>query len=1161
MARLEIHLLGGFEVVLDGRPVTDFETAATRALLARLASEPGQPLPRSTLAELLWPDRPAGRALSNLRHSLAVLRRAIGDRAVDRTVLRSTRDWIMLDATADVWVDLVEFERSAGTPATSPGAVAAWEGAVALRRGPFLDGSAPELSADWDAWVLMVGAAVDRTAGDLYQRLADLRERTGEHARARRLVRDWLAVDPWNEDAHRRLVRLLSMAGRRSEALDHADTFVAALDRDLGAEPSAETLALVEAVRTGQLAAQEVDVPGLPPRSMPVPPEPCVSRQHELAWLHQRLDDAVAGAGGAAFVSGEAGVGKTVLLRAFAREARERMPELCVASGAGNAYTGPGDPYLPFRQILGLLCGDLEPAWARGALTPHEASRLWAGLPQTVEAVLDLGPQLLGTLIDARALGRRFAVGYPDHPLGPDLAAAIDLAERRPDDPTRQQRPILDQCTRVLAKLATHRPMLLLVDDVHWADLGTIEALRHLIGQLDGVPILVVAAFRPSETTRPGVGEAITTLVRETGAHSRAACSLELAGSRRFVDDWLDTEPNLLDESFRQRLFEATAGHALFTVETVAAMRQRGDLVVDERGRWIASSTLGWDSLPPRVDATIASRTSRLPDEARRDLEVASVQGDSFLAQIVAAVRGASPADVVLRLGELAVPPHALVERVGDERLGEDRVERYRFRHALIRQFLHDHLVAPDRVALHEATGRAIENLYADRLDDVAIDLALHFEAAGLVDEAIEHHSVAGRRALRLAAMSEARDHFQAAADLLRDLPSSADRDRRELALLTPLGACLQALAGYNAPATREVYERVRQLVPTAGTTLEAAQALGALTTVDGLRARYVDALASTARLVEIATELDLPPIAAVARTQQGCWLMLTGRLADAAEQCDRVIEPYDDDWDDWLTYAVGMHVRSSALAWRAMTAWYLGRFGQARRDAAASIDEARRFGYPFGVAFALGVAGSSVSSLLRDYPAAVDFAAEEAAIAAQEGFEFYQAAAQVHHGLAVAGSGELRDGLHESERGLARWSELGTEAFWCLLTYLRSEQLIDAGRLDEADTALTAVERRLLTGEEQLVSYLAPIGRAALARAHHDDAAAEVLLRRGITVMEEHHARGPKLRAAIALAELLVDHRKDDEARTVLDPLLATFAGDDDTVDVRRARSLVAPS
>lgn len=1158
MARLEIHLLGGFEVVLEGRPLTDFETASTRALLARLASEPGQPLPRAGLAELLWPDRPAGQALSNLRHSLAVLRRVLGDRDTDRIVLRSTRDWVMLDPTADVRVDLTEFQRGAGTPATSPGAVGSWEAAMRIRRGPFLESGVPIPSEEWETWLLTVRTSVDLAAGDLYRRLSDLRERTGERDRAEQLVREWLAVDPWDEEAHRRLIRLLALDGRRAAALEHADALCAALERDLAAEPSEQTLAVVEEVRAGRLSVPGADVPGLTSRPAPIVQEPCVSRERELEWLHRRLDDAVGGAGGVVFVSGEAGVGKSVLLRRFATEARDRMPDLCVASGAGNAYTGVGDPFLPFRQILGLLCGDLDRAWTRGALTPHEAAQLWAGVPRAVEAVLGQGPQLLGTLIDAPALGRRFEAGYPDHRLRQELAVAVELTGRRSEDPTRQRLPILDQCARVLISMAVERPMLLLIDDLHWADLGTVEVLRHLVGQLEGVPILVVAALRPSETKRPGVGDAISAMIREVRAHSRARCLLELAGSREFVDDWLDTEPNLLDAGFRQRLFEVTAGHALFTVETVAAMRQRGDLVVDERGRWTASSTFGWETLPPRVEATISARTSRLPAEARRDLEVASVQGESFLAQIVAEARGASSADVLLRIGALAEPPHALVGFVGSERLGEQRVERYRFRHALIRQFLYDHLVAPDRAALHRATGEAMATLYSDELDEVAIDLALHFEAAGLVGEAIEYHALAGRRALRLAALSEARDHLQAAAELLRDLPSSAERDRRELGLLIPLGACLQALAGYNAPATDDVYERVRELVPAVGTTLEAAQALGALTTVDGLRARYTDALASAERLVEISTELGLPPIEAVARTQQGCWQMLMGRLTDADEQCDRVIEMYDDAWDDWLTYAVGMHVRSSALAWRAMTAWYLGRFEQARRDAAASIREARRFGYPFGVAFSLGVAGSSVSSLLHEYPAAVEFADEEAAIAAREGFEFYQAAAQVHRGLALAGGGELHDGLRESERGLARWSELGTEAFWCLLTYLRAEQLIEAGRLEEADAALTAIERRLENGEERIVKCLLPLGRAALARARHDDATAAGMLRRAIGKHEEQHARGPQLRAAIALAELLVDHGEPDEARAVLEPLLASFDPGEDAADVRRARSLL---
>ena len=1159
MTRLEIRLLGGFEVVLGSRVVTDFETASTQALLVRLAIEPGAHLPRPVLAELLWPDRPAGRALANLRHSLAVLRRAIGDHQRDEPVLVANRDTLAIDPGADVGIDTTEFWRLACTPASAPGAVAAWEAAVALRRGPLLGGFDPALSEQWETWLLTTRTAIDAEAVDVYRRLAGLRERTGERTVALDLVREWLAVDRWDEEAHRYVIRLLALDGRSAAALDHSVTYTAELLDQLGVEPGDELRSLVDDVRSGRLTSPSVDVPELRPRPSLRQVEPCVARGRELAWLRGRLDDAVGGAGGVAFVTGAAGAGKTVLVRAFASDARARMPELRVVGGAGNAYTGPGDPFLPFRQILGLLLGDLEAAWTRGDLTPSEAGELWSGVPAAVEAVLDVGPYLLGTLIDAPALGRRFERGYPQHPLGPPLAAAVEAAAGRADDPMRQQQPILDQCARVLVRLATDRPTLVLLDDLHWADQGTIELLRHLAGQLTGVPILIVAAFRPADATGDAaVADPMRLMVHEVSAHSNSICQLELAGDRQFVDAWLDTEPNLLDQDFRDRLFQATHGHALFTVEMVAAMRRHGDLVADDHHRWITRGTIAWDDLPPRVEATIAARTALLPAEVRRDLEVASVQGETFVAEVVAEVRSGEASDVNLRLGDLAVPPHALVEPAGAELVGERRLNRYRFRHALIRQYLHEGLTAPDRTALHEATGRALATIYAGRLDDVAVELALHFDEAGLVDEAIEYRSLAGRRALRWSATAEATEHFRRAVELVHTLDASADRDRLELTLLTPLGACLQAVAGYNAPATDEVYERIRELIPLVGTTFESAQALGALTTIDGLRARYGDAIAAAEQLRDTAAQLGVTPIESVAHMQLGWLLLMTSRLAEAHQHLDRAIALYDEQWDPWLTHTVGIHVPSMALTWRAVTEVILGRPDQALADAAASIAEARRIGYPFGLAFVLAVGGCLVSGQLGEGDDVVAFAEEAASIATREDFAFYRAAAQLHRGLGLLFNGALGEGLREVELGLSAWSELGTEAFRSWIMCTQAEYQVAAGDLEAAAHVIAEIDRQLAHGEERLTALFVPLARAALERARGDDAAAEVTLRDGIALQEQHGAGGPQLRTATALAELLSDHSRPDEAREVLEPVLATFTEGQDTLDVVRAREVL---
>lgn len=150
---------------------------------------------------------------------------------------------------------------------------------------------------------------------------------------------------------------------------------------------------------------------GLPPTQ--AAPSRFVARAAELAWLEAHLKLALAGQGRVVFISGEAGEGKTGLMAEFARRAQAAQPDLVVAGGNCNAQTGPGDPYLPFRDGLSMLTGDLETRWLAGDISSEQVLQLWALLPHTIEIILEHGPDLIDRLIPGAALIQRLAVYAP----------------------------------------------------------------------------------------------------------------------------------------------------------------------------------------------------------------------------------------------------------------------------------------------------------------------------------------------------------------------------------------------------------------------------------------------------------------------------------------------------------------------------------------------------------------------------------------------------------------------------------------------------------------------------------------------------------------------------------------------------------------------------
>jgi DNA-binding SARP family transcriptional activator len=1165
VARLDIRLLGGFEVRLLGQPVVEFESDTVRVLLARMAVEPGRTISRASLAELLWPGRAQGAALGNLRHALAVLRRAIGDEAADRPFLTVTPTHLTADGGADVWIDVVEMERVATARGSKRCSVADLEHAVDLYRGAFIDGLDIDAGELWDSWLWTTREAISRQAAEMLRELAELRERNGERVDAERLVRRWLEIDPWDESAHRLLMRLLATDGRSAAAAAHADRLIERLRTDMGVEPEPSTLELARLIRAGRFPERVGVLPSalFPDRGPTRGRAAFVDRDADIDWLDARLDEALAGNGRLVLIAGEAGAGKSMLMGEFANRAAHRMPRLVAVRGRCNAYTGAGDPYLPFRQILGSLCGDLQHSWVSGSLTATDAIATWNGVPDAVDAVLDEGPYLFGSFLDVATLSARIEVGFPGSALAQRLQSVGPRLESMAADPARQQRPVLDQYTRVVQRIAGHQPLLLLIDDLQWADAGTTELVWHLAQELDGWPILVVAAYRPEEVapaehpTHP-----LAPLLHELNARDPDA-TLQLGDSRAFVDAWLDAEPNLLDESFRRRLFAMTRGHPLFTVEMIQGMRDRSELGVDGQGRWVPQAELDWDALPPRIEAVIAARVAALPAEVRDDLEVASIQGETFAPTLVASVRDVPAAGLVQRLGHLAAGNQPLVEPESSVLVGDSLLERYRFRHLLFQRFLYRSLSQPARAALHAATGRALEDRAVGGLEDVAVDLAHHFDQAGEADPAIEYHGLAGRRSMALSATTDAIGHLERALELLDARASvslaTAAQDRgHAIRLLTALGSCLQARLGYTAPQTDAVYERIRSLSFLEGATIEAVEALGAVVTVDVLRARYREAASGTEHLLDISRRLGMPLIEAVAHMQAGLVQLMTGHPREADRHLRRAHELYDPATDGWLTFVVGQDVGATTLGWWAAALWELGQPEQARRRGEEAIALARQVNHPFSLAFALAIGGSLVSYLRGEPERVLAVADEVENIADREDFAFYRAAARVYRGLGAGLAGDVRNGLDELELGLAGWKALGTEAFATWVGTSRADLLLRAGRVDDAAAVLDELDDTVEAIGEEIATPRLWLERGRVLLARGDEAGAERLLRSALALTDERGAYGPGLQIAAVLAQLLQRQGRHAEARDALQPVLERFVEGDDTPDVSVARALL---
>ncbi|NOR90493.1 MAG: AAA family ATPase, partial [Anaerolineales bacterium] len=536
-----------------------------------------------------------------------------------------------------------------------------------------------------------------------------------------------------------------------------------------------------------------------------------VARELELDGLNSTLKNAVEGQGRVVFVTGGPGRGKTALLEEFGRLSIDTYPDLLVVGGECSAYRGIGDPYLPFRRMMAMLTGDVEAEWASGAINREDALRLWDTMPSTARAIVEYGPDLINLFVSGRDLMARVnaAVDIPSswrEQLG-------KLTERyRSETPDIEQRNLFEQYVQVIKSITADHPLVLILDDMQWADGASLNLLFHLGRRLEGERILIVGAYRPEEVAL-GRGDSPHPLEKILAEFKRQFGEIEVDlgktgadESRHFVDAYIDSERNRLSPDFRAALFAHTEGHPLFTVELMRNLQERGDIVQDSDGVWVETGELDWSVLPARVEGVIEERISRLEDELKETLTVASVEGVDFTAQIVARGREVKERALIRQLSQELDKVHRLVQEHGILEILKQRLYQYRFRHQMFQQHLYNGLGDFERTELHREVGSILEDVYGDRARDIAPQLAYHFTKAGESNRALIYLIQTGDQARMIYANAEAIDFYQQA---VRILEQSSDNDQLARTLMK-LG--LVYTANYQPDEARKAYDRAFSL-------------------------------------------------------------------------------------------------------------------------------------------------------------------------------------------------------------------------------------------------------------------------------------------------------------------------------------------------------------
>ena len=708
---LVIRTLGHLEILLNGQEIEGMALRKARALFVYLLLNPGKQ-DRGRLAGLLWGDSAEARARHNLRHTLWHLRRALppGLLAEDRLTVELRSDRIHVDALV-FEKEIQRVNRRRSEEGLSDHVLHLQE-ALALYRGEFLADMDIGDCPDFTIWKTGYATTLHEEALTALSRLTEHFLQRGAYRQALAYARRQVEMEPWWEEGHRLLMTLLALDGQRGAALAQYETCRRRLAEEVGVEPMAETTALYHRLLHWKRA--DWVAPG--PQALQLP---FLGRGEERARLAAWWEVARRGSGRLSLIEGEAGIGKTRLTEEMIRYAEVQGATVL----RGRCYEFGGDiPYQPIadaaRSSLRTLSGDrirLSPVWLAemARLTPE----LYDLYPHLPAARNESGPAARQRLFEAvarflRALTRPSNVGFSV-------------------------------------------PLILFLDDLHWADTSTLDLLHYLVRGLSDAPVWVVGTYRPEEVA-PGH---LLTRLRQGLSRDRLVDHLVLSSlsagtvseiARSLVGDEAA-------ESLGDFLYRESEGNPFFLVETVYSLQEQGALGGAER-RWRKS--LAVRAIPHSVRDVILQRVGRLSLPARRLLTLAAVIGRRFDSALLQNAARQDAAHVSASLMEWTarhlVRPEA------------DASQSYDFHHDKIRAVVYEAATEVERQGLHRRVGEALERSRGESDEERVGLLAYHWARAGEPDRAISYLLQAGDRARLLYAQEEAVSYYRQALDFLQ---------------------------------------------------------------------------------------------------------------------------------------------------------------------------------------------------------------------------------------------------------------------------------------------------------------------------------------------------------------------------------------------------------
>jgi predicted ATPase len=997
-------------------------------------------------------------------------------------------------------VDAVLFERF-----VNDGSPSALERATTLYRGDFLEGLDVKEEM-FEEWLMTQRERLHELALNASAKLLSHQLKNNLDEEAIQTALRLLGLDPFQESVHQILMRLYFKNGRRGAALMQYQRCVEVLQRELGVEPEPETKQLYQDILQRSSRTAPAEIPRIRQAGrrrrksttahleLHAPEIPLIGRRQELVRLREAMGEARKGRGQTIAILGEAGIGKSRLVQELGAEP---------IRGGGLALVGHSyeiEQVLPFGPWINAF---------RGGKVIEDPD-----IVQSLSAVWRV------------ELARLFPeVGEP----GLEVSTAPENAVR-----------LFEAVAHLLDCLVSRQPLLLILEDLHWADEMSLRLISFLSHRIQDRSVLLVGTAREEEVSQtPLLSELLQELDRNPRALSFTLSSLSRGDTGTLVRRLARArfEESLLAR-LEQGIWASSEGNPFIVVETMRAL-QEGD------GLQVQSSV----PLPKQVRVVVAQRLERLSDRAKQLVAVAAIIGREFDYALL---------ERAVALGELEAAEG--VEELLRRRVLHGVEERFDFTHDRIREVAYTQILPAHGKLLHGLVAKALEEVYAENLEPHYAALGVHYREGGVWEKATVYLHKAGAAAVTRSAHDEAVEYFNEALEALKHLPENRRTIEQAIAIRVDLGPALMATKGYFAPEVEQTYTQARELCERFGESPQLFPVLWGLWLMNNFRGRQQTARELGERLLAVAERERDTSLLLQAHHALWTTFFSLGELAPAQGHLEQGFTLYNPQQHRHHASLYGGHdpgVCCGSHAARVL--WLLGYPDQAIKKAQDAVKLARELSHPYSLGHALSFA-AWVHQHRREGKGAQEMAEAVITLGTEQGFPHWVMRGTIMQGWLLVEQGKWEEGIAQMRQSAA----LGGGREQTYSAALVAEAYRKAGQIEEGLSAVTgALTRAHETGTGYYEAELHRIKGELLLQSgvlslESRVQEAESCFQKALEVARSQSAMSLELRAVMSLSRLWQRQGKQNDARQLLADIYGWFTEGFDTADLKEAKELL---